>query len=488
MGGTAVYHRPKRVRLGRFCFLEVVMRKILVSDVSLKAIHSGMLSFKEKLEIAKSLSDLGIDVLELSIFTGDKADDVLVKTVSSCVTKSIISSYCGNTLEDVEKAYLAIANAKKKRLLVSVPVSSIQMEYFVSKKPVAVLELLKNLTDKAVSLCSDVEVSLEDATRAEPEFLYKAIDLAINCGAKTICLSDLSGNLMPEEFCAFINGVYENCPSLKKVNLAISVSDELSLGTSCILSALNCGASAVKISALKLNNLPKITKVLSAIEIIGGKNGYACSIDKTKQKLITSKISEITAEKNGDGIISNAREKSEELSPDLSEKQITELVKKMGYQLTKEDYAKIYADYQRLAGKKNVSNYELNVIVATVAMQVPETYSLISYSVQSSNVLTATASIVLNKNGKQVSGLSYGNGSVDAAFRALENICGRHFELDDFELGAVTEGKDSIGQALVRLRANGKVFSGRGVSTDIVGASIKAYLSALNKIVYEENN
>ena len=95
---------------------------------------------------------------------------------------------------------------------------------------------------------------------------------------------------------------------------------------------------------------------------------------------------------------------------------------------------------------------------------------------------------VYDKNGKQVSGLSYGNGSVDAAFRALENICGRHFELDDFELGAVTEGKDSIGQALVRLRANGKVFSGRGVSTDIVGASIKAYLSALNKIVYEENN
>ena len=464
------------------------MRKILVSDVSLKAIHGGVLSFKEKLEIAKSLSDLGIDVLELSIFTGDKADDVLAKTISSCVTKSIISSYVGNTIEDVEKAYSVIANAKKKRLLVSVPVSSIQMEYFASKKPAAVLDLLKTLTEKAVSLCSDVEVSLEDATRAESEFLCKAIDLALNCGAKTICLSDLSGNLMPEDFCKFISGVYQNCPALVKANLTVSVSDEFSLGTACVLSALNCGANAVKVSALKLNNLPKITKVLSAIEVVGSKNGYACSIDKTKQKLITSKISEITAEKSGDGIITNPREKSEELSPDLSEKQITELVKKMGYDLSKEDYAKIYADYQRLAGKKNVSNYELNVIVTNVAMQVPETYSLVSYSVQSSNVLTATASIVVNKNGKEVSGLSYGNGSVDAAFRALETICGRHFELDDFELGAVTEGKEAIGQALVRLRANGKVFSGRGVSTDIVGASIKAYLSALNKIVYEENN
>ncbi len=464
------------------------MKKVLISDVSLRAVQGGNFSFKEKLEIAKSLSDLGLDVLELSIFSGDKADDVLVKTICSCVNKSIISSFAGKSVEDVEKAYSVISTAKKKRLLVSVPVSSIQMEYFANKKPAAVLDLLKAMTEKAVSLCEDIEVSLEDATRAESEFLYKAINVALGCGAKTICLSDLSGNLMPEEFTQFIKDTYENCPELKKACLAISVSDEFALATSCVLSAIKYGAELVKVSALKLNNLPKIKNVLTAIDSVGGRNGFACSLDKTKQKMIVDKIAEITAEKSGDCFVNGSREKSEDLSPNLSEKQITDIVKKMGYDISKEDITKIYSDYKKLASKKNVTKYELNVIVATVAMQVPETYSLVSYSVQSSNVLTATASIVLNKNGAEVSGLSYGNGSVDAAFRALESICGRHFELDDFELGAVTEGKEAIGQAIVRLRANGKVYSGRGVSTDIVGASIKAYISALNKIVYEENN
>ena len=120
-------------------------------------------------------------------------------------------------------------------------------------------------------------------------------------------------------------------------------------------------------------------------------------------------------------------------------------------------------------------------------MQVPETYSLVSFSVNASNVLSATASIILKKDGNALSGLSYGNGPIDAAFLAIEAITGRHIEVDDFDLSAITEGKEAMGQAIVKLRHNGVVYSGRGISTDIIGSSIRAYVSALNKIVYEES-
>ena len=120
-------------------------------------------------------------------------------------------------------------------------------------------------------------------------------------------------------------------------------------------------------------------------------------------------------------------------------------------------------------------------------MQVPETYSLVSFSVSSSNVLAATASIALKNGEETLNGLSFGNGPVDAAFLAIESITGRHFELDDFDLSAVTEGKEAMGQAVVKLRYNGVIYSGRGISTDIIGASIRAYVAAINKIVYEES-
>ena len=129
---------------------------------------------------------------------------------------------------------------------------------------------------------------------------------------------------------------------------------------------------------------------------------------------------------------------------------------------------------------------ELDAIVASSAMQVPATYKLDTYVITSGNTISATAHIKLIKNDKTVEGVYIGDGSIDAAFQAIEKITGCHYELDDFQLQAVTEGREAMGQTVVKLRSGDKVYSGRGISTDIVGAGIQAYLSALNKIVYEE--
>jgi 2-isopropylmalate synthase len=147
----------------------------------------------------------------------------------------------------------------------------------------------------------------------------------------------------------------------------------------------------------------------------------------------------------------------------------------------------VYESFKRVAAKKHfVGTKELDAIIASTAMEVPATYQIVNYVINSGNVITATANLLLSRNGEEVRGVGIGDGPIDAAFQAIEQVIGHHYELDDFQIQTVTEGRDAMGSALVKLRAGGRVYSGNGISTDIIGASIRAYISALNKIVYEE--
>jgi 2-isopropylmalate synthase len=158
----------------------------------------------------------------------------------------------------------------------------------------------------------------------------------------------------------------------------------------------------------------------------------------------------------------------------------------LGYDLGPEDEAHVYEAFLLVAAKKKVNARELEAIVATTALQVPPTYQLVNYLTNSGNVISSSAHITLNKKGQLLEGITIGDGPIDAAFMAIEQIVGHHYDLDDFQIQSVTQGHEAMGTALVRLRNGGKIYSGNGISTDIIGASIRAYLNALNKIVYEE--
>ena len=166
---------------------------------------------------------------------------------------------------------------------------------------------------------------------------------------------------------------------------------------------------------------------------------------------------------------------------------IAAAIKKLGYDLSEEDTAKVYEAFCRVAVKKNVTLKELEAIIASAAFQVPPAYRLVSYVINNGNLIGATAYIKLEKDGKEYEGLSAGDGPIDAALLAIEQIIGHHYELDDFQIQTVTEGREAMGSALVRLRSGGKLYSGNGISTDIIGSSIRAYMNALNKIKYEES-
>ena len=165
---------------------------------------------------------------------------------------------------------------------------------------------------------------------------------------------------------------------------------------------------------------------------------------------------------------------------------VSKAIVTLGYELSEDDTSKVFEAFKNVSGKKQVGAKELDALIATVAHQVPPTYRVQSYVLNSGNLISSTANIVLEKGSRTLKAVGMGDGPVDAAFRTIEQIIGHHYELDDFQIQSVTEGREAMGEALVKLRSNGKLYSGKGISTDIIGASIIAYVNALNKIVYEE--
>ena len=253
---------------------------------------------------------------------------------------------------------------------------------------------------------------------------------------------------------------------------------------------MRAGAREIKAAAYRLDavSLPNVARVLSAK---GDAFGVACAVRTTQMKRITDQITWMcqTGRSKNSPFENGVQEEDGNLyltaHDDLAA--VLKAAERLGYDLSEEDGAKVYEAFKVIAAKKEkVSAKELDAIVASAAMQVPPVYVLDTYVITAGNTISATAHLKLAKNGNMLEGVCVGDGPIDAAFLAIERITGQHYELDDFQIQAVTEGREAMGQTVVKLRSAGKVYSGRGISTDIVGASIRAYINALNKIVYEE--
>jgi len=261
------------------------------------------------------------------------------------------------------------------------------------------------------------------------------------------------------------------------------------MGVACSIASVNAGACQIK-TCVGSEDAPSLEAIAYMLKMRGDSLGVSNSLNQTVISRTISGISSFTdSRKSKSGIdVASSGDAGQEISVSSKDdiKTVAEAVRMLGYELNEEDTAKVYENVQRVATKKPIGAKELDAIVASSAMQVAPTYTLKSYVINSGNIITATANIDLEKNGAIVSGISTGDGPIDAAFRAIEQIVGHHYELDDFQIQSVTEGREAMGEALVRLRANGKLYSGKGVSTDIIGASVRAYINALNKICFEQ--
>jgi len=465
--------------------MESRMKRIEVCDATL-LLEQSALSFREKLEIARLLDRIGVDAIELAQIRNEKADSLLVKTIAQTVKNAAVAIPAGLSSESCEQAARLIQIAQRPRLQVRVPVSAVQMEYMCHCKPDKMLSLIDELVTQAKRSCDDVEFVAEDATRAEKEFLCQAIEKAVKCGAGRITICDSTGELFPEEMAEFI----AQMPDIGQAKLGLQCSDGLHLAAACTASGLSKAITVVKTTlsegpAVDLEDFAAIFRARAVDKKL--ECGLAIAeigrISAQIKAMLHSQKKETSAFDN-----TNQRVVDEEqrFGQNATITDISQACRELGYDLSSDDLGKVFEAFVRFAQKKEVGLKELDAIVASSSLQVPPVYKLDSYVINSGSLITATALLKLEKGGQILSGFGIGDGPIDASFLAFEQILGHHYELDDFQIQAVTQGREAMGQALVRLRADGKLYSGRGISTDIIGASIRAYLNSLNKILYEE--
>ena len=469
------------------------MRRIKLNDITLRdyvAKQGNTLSFKEVVEIAKTLDKLRVDVIGLPTIENVKIGSLLIHTITAAVSRSIVSMPTGTSDESLNLAWDAVCGAKHPRLYLELPVSAVQMEFMSHKRPEKLLEIITNIISRAKKLCDDVEFSALDATRADFDFLVKAVSSALKAGAKTVTLCDSAGTMFPQEFKHFIEKLYATLPELKNITLAVRCADELSMAVANSFAALEKGAGEVCVMATR-GSAPCAEEIVKILTTRGDVCKFSSGIKATELHRGMQRVAWITRPKSvkyesplREVTVSNAGEVMLNAGDTMS--LVSKAVKKLGYDLSDDDLVKVFENFNAVSAKKSVGTKELEAIIASSAMQVPPTYKLLSYVINCGSGISATAVIHVEKEGRALQGMAIGDGPIDAAFLAIEQITGHHFELDDFQIQAVTEGREAVGSTLIKLRSEGRLYSGNGISTDILGASIRSYMNALNKIAFEE--
>ena len=473
------------------------MKKIGIADATLQEMilrEKGALGFKEKIEIVRALDKIRIDVIQIPFTAEEKVNELLIKTVAPLVKHSFLCCSGGLDTASVDSVWKAMKDARKPMIRISIPVSAIRMEYGLGRKPLQVLEMIEELIARAASFTKDVDFAAEDATAAEPDFLRRAVQTAVKAGAASVTVEDSAGTMLPHEYGAFVEGLLRDVPELGGVHLGVSFNNRFKMAEAACLAAADKGADGIRVSAGG-QIAAGLETVADIIEQRGESIGLSSGLAYTQVQQAAARIRQfatgsVQSKEQDHAPAGTDRADGLLLKEGDSIQTLGKAAKDLGYDLSPEERKKVYEAFQRLVHKKEIGARELEAIIASEAIQVPPTYHLKSYVINNGNLIRSTAHILLEKtNGKTVSleGFAVGDGPIEAAFRAIEQIVGRHFELDEFQIQAVTEGREAMGDTLVKLRAGGKLYSGKGISTDIIGAGISAFLSAVNKIVFEEN-
>ncbi len=461
------------------------MRTINVTDITLKKLSEDRaisLLFREKSALANCADRLGADAVELPAIKNIREDTIIYKTIAQNVQNAALAIPVGFKKDGVASVWECIKDAKKPRMQVELPVSTIQMEYTYHVKQAAMLEKIAELVKEAKTYCEDVEFSALDSTRADIDFLVSAAKEAQANGATMVTLCDDAGVSIPAEIAALVAAIKQAV----SIPVFVQVSDRINMGVACAFAAIEEGADGIK-CAMAGKDVLLAGHFSDAVSACGSRIDAAITVNTTK---IHASIEDVLANihhedyENGNDV---SEKKKILLDSDSSLAQVAHAAEILGYDLSDSDIGNVYKALMHVCEKKSgVGAKELEAVIASSAMQAPSTYHFQTYTTTCSNVANSMSQVVLTCNNEVISGVSNGDGPIDSAFRAIEQCIGHHYEVDDFQVQSVTEGKEALGSALVRLRNNGKLYSGNGTSTDIVAASIRAYINALNKIIFEE--
>ncbi len=500
-------------------------RSIIIFDTTLRDGEQApgcSMNLGEKIQVARQLAALGVDVIEAGFAIASPGDFNAVREVARTVKGPVIASLARALEKDIDLAWEAVREAERPRIHTFIATSAIHMEHKLRMKPEEVLAQAGAMVRYAKKFCPDVEFSAEDASRSDPAFLCRVFQAAIEAGATTINVPDTVGYSVPEEFSALISAVRRGVPDIDKAVLSVHCHNDLGLAVANSLAAIQAGAGQVECTVNGLGERAgnaALEEVVMALRTRAERYDAVCSI-RTQQIHATSRlVSSVTGVKVqpnkaivGDnafaheagihqhGILAN-RQTYEIMTPESIGLPHNEMVLgkhsgrhafeerlvSLGLRVEAEALPGLFEAFKELADrKKAVSDRDIEALAIGLTAAAPKTFELDRFVINSGTHLTSTSTVSLTKkDGAKFERVAIGDGPIDASFKAIDKIIGKTLVLRDFSLGAVTGGKDAQGEAMVRIVHGEKQYNGRGLSTDIVEASIQAYLAAINSMENE---
>lgn len=498
------------------------MRKIKIFDTTLRDGEQSpgcSMNLEEKLEMARQLDALGVDIIEAGFAIASPEDFRSVEAISKAVEHCTVASLARCTKGDIDAAWNAVKGAKYPRIHVFIATSDIHMEYKLKMSREQVLASITEHVAYAKSLCGDIEFSAEDASRSDWEFLSKCCETAITAGATTLNIPDTVGYSTPEEMFALISYLREKTPGIENCDISAHCHDDLGMAVANSLACLRAGASQVECTVNGIGERAgnaALEEIVMALKTRSEHYQMECAVN-TQQIYKSSKLlSNITgvpiapsksivganafAHESGihqHGVLANALTYEIMKSTDVGipancmvlgkhsgKHALNDRLIQLGYDISKEELDEIFVRFKALADKKkSLSDADIEALALSEKRSAPETYKFISHIVTTGKDTTNIACIKLLMGDEVREGVAIGSGPIYASFKAVDLLTGIEVTLDDFSLNAVTEGEDAIGEAVVKISCDGSQYTGRGLSTDVLEASILAYVNGINKIV-----
>ncbi len=496
--------------------------KVIIFDSTLRdgeQTPGSKLNMDEKLKIAKQLAKLNVDVIEAGFPISSPGELDAVKEISRQVKGPTICALARCVKEDVDAAWEAVKEAEKPRIHIFLGVSNIHMEQKLHKKPEELIEQAVQTIKYARQFTDDIEYSPEDATRAQEDYLFRVIEAAIEAGATTINIPDTVGYSVPEEFGALIRRINENVKGIENAVLSVHCHNDLGMAVSNSLSAIKNGAKQIECNVNGIGERAgnaSLEEIAVALRI--RQDMFAHYTDINTQEIyrtsrLVSKLTGIPIPVNKAIIGINAFAHSSGIHQDgvLKDKRTYEIIdtdliggkpaqmlltarsgrhalknelQATGYTIPEEEFEDFYERFVELADKKKgVYREDIEALVFEHLSFTEPTYKLDYLQTVSGSKSIPAAIIRLIKGDEYFEEVAIGSGPIDAAYNAINKITGINITLTSYNLSAVTGGRDALGEVTVKINHNNKDITGRGLSTDIIEASIKAYINGINKLM-----
>ncbi len=501
------------------------MRRIKIFDTTLRdgeQSPGASMNVDEKLQVARQLVKLGVDIVEAGFPYASPGDFEAVKRISQEIKGTIIAGLARAKYEDIDTAGEALRHAERRRIHTFIATSDIHLQYKLRMSREDVIDTAIKAVERARRYTDDVEFSAEDATRSDRDYLCRVIEKVIKSGATTINIPDTVGYAIPQEFGELIEYIMNNVPQIDKVTISVHCHNDLGLAVANSLTAILKGAGQVECTINGIGeragnaSLEEIVMALKTRPRFFEADTGIVTQEIYKTSRLVSKITGMVVQPNKAIVGANAFAHEAGIHQDgfLKERSTYEIMRpedvgipqsrlvlgkhsgrhafktrlmELGYVLSDDEIDRTFEKFKRLADqKKYIFDEDIEALISEEVFKIPEIYSLVSLHVTSGTNIKPEAIIKLKVNDKIIEKKEYGDGPVDAVYRAISSITGTKSVLNKFEVKSITGGTDALGEVTVSLEEDGKTVRGHGADTDIIIASAKAYINALNKLAMKK--